>query len=118
MRGSRVTGIVLLVAALHMAVVSIVFGPRCVGYMMSATLSATLIWGGVFLLDERKHRAGVVAGIVIGLAVQQVAYQVWWGQLGGFWWPLAQFGALQFLIAVGISQTAKPAPRIGKFHDE
>jgi hypothetical protein len=106
MRGSRVTGIVLLVAALHMAVVSIVFGPRHVGYMISATLSATLIWGGVFLLNERKRRAGAVAGIVVGLVVQQVAYQVWKTQLGGFWWPLVQFGGLQCLVAWGIWRLA------------
>lgn len=45
MRGDCVTGIVLLVAALHVAVVSILFGPRHAGYLMSAALSATLIWG-------------------------------------------------------------------------
>jgi hypothetical protein len=106
MRGSRVTGIVLLVAALHMPVVSIVFGPRHVGYMISATLSATLIWGGVFLLNERKRRAGVVAGIVVGLVVQQVAYEVWKTQLGGFWWPPVQFGALQCVVAWGIWRLA------------
>ena len=99
MRGSCVAGIVLLVVALHVAVASLVLGPRHVGYMVSATLSATLIWGGVFLLNERKRQAGVVAGIVVGLAVQQVAYQVWKAQLGGCWWPLAQFGALQSLVA-------------------
>jgi hypothetical protein len=41
MRGSCVRGIVLLVTALHVAVASLVFGPRHVGYMVSATLSAT-----------------------------------------------------------------------------
>jgi hypothetical protein len=102
MRGSCVTGIVLLVAAAHVAVVSILFGPRHAGYLMSATLSATLIWGGVFVLNERKRPAGAVAGVVVGLAVQQVVYQVWKGQLGGFWLPLAQFGALQSLVAWGI----------------
>ena len=65
-----------------------------------------MIWGGVFVLNERKRQAGVVAGIVAGLAVQQVAYQVWKGQLGGFWWPLAQFGALQSLVAWGIWRLA------------
>jgi len=34
--------------------------------------------------------------------VQQVAYQIWKTQLGGFWWPLVQFGALQSLVAWGI----------------
>ena len=106
MRGSRVTGIVLLVAAVHVAVVSLVFGPRHPGYLISATLSATLIWGAVFLLHERKRQMGVVTGIVVGLAVQQVAYQIWRSQLGGFWWPLGQFGALQGLVAWSIWRLA------------
>ena len=65
-----------------------------------------MIWGGVFVLNERKRQAGVVAGIIAGLVVQQVAYQVWKGQLGGFWWPVAQFGALQSLVAWGIWRLA------------
>lgn len=106
MRGSRVTGLVVLVAAVHVAVVSILLGPRNAGYLMSAAASAALIWGGVLVLNKRKRQAGVVAGIIAGLAVQQVAYQVWKGQLGGFWWPLAQFGALQSLVAWGIWRLA------------
>jgi len=102
MGGSRVTGVVGLVVALHVAVLSTVFGPRHVGYMLSATLSGTLIWGGVFQLDDRRLKAGSVVGAVLALAVQQVAFQVCKGQLAGFWWPLAQFGALQFLCAYGL----------------
>ncbi|HEY5909869.1 MAG TPA: hypothetical protein VJA21_04615 [Verrucomicrobiae bacterium] len=102
MRGSSVTGIVLLVAAVHVAAVSILFGPRHAGYLMSAALSAALIWGGVFVLNKRKRPAGAVAGVVVGLAVQQVAYQVWSSQLGGFWWPVGQFWALQCLVAWGL----------------
>ena len=101
MRGSRVTGIVLLVAALHVAVVSMVFGPRHAGYMMSATLSATLIWGGVFVLSERKRRCGAVAGVVVGLAVQQVAYQIW------------KAAARGFLVAAGAVWGAAKPGRLG-----
>jgi hypothetical protein len=35
-----------------------------------------------------------------------VAYQVWKAELPGFWRPLAQFEALQFLVAYGIERTA------------
>lgn len=63
MRGSRVTGIVALVAALHVAVLSLVFGPRHMSYALAAALSATLIWGGVLLLRERKRQAGFIAGL-------------------------------------------------------
>ena len=91
-------GIVVLVATLHVAVLSMVFGPRHVGYMVSAALSASWIWGAVFLLRERKGLAGLVAAVAVALAVQQVAYRVWKAELPGFWWPLAQFAALQFLV--------------------
>jgi hypothetical protein len=106
MRGRCLAGIVLLVAALHVAVASLILGPRHVGYLVSATLSATWIWGGVFLLHERKRQAGVVVAIVVGLAVQQVAYHAWKAPLGGCWWPLAQFGALQCLVAWSIWRLA------------
>jgi hypothetical protein len=106
MRGSPVTGIVALVAALHVAVLSLVFGPRHVGYMLSAALSAILIWCVVYVLSERRRPASLIAGVVIGLALQQVAYRVWKTQLPGFWWPLAQFGALQFLVVYVASHIA------------
>jgi hypothetical protein len=77
-----------------------------VGYLLSAALSATLIWGVVYVLSERRRRAGLIAGVVIGLAMQQVAYWVWKMQLPGFWWPLAQFGALQFLVVYVLIHTA------------
>ncbi len=102
MRGSCVTGIVLLVVTLHMAVLGLLFGPKHTGYLLWAMVSATLIWGAVFALNKRKRQAGVVGGVVLGLVAQQVAYQVWKGQLGGFWWSLVQFGALQSLVAWGI----------------
>ena len=34
-----------VVAALHVAVLSVLFGLRQIGYIMAASLSATLIWG-------------------------------------------------------------------------
>jgi hypothetical protein len=106
MKSEELIRLAVVIAALHVAVLSIVFGLRHVGYILAATLSATFIWGVVFFLNERKRRAGFIAGVVVGLVVQQVAYQVWKAELPGFWWPLAQFGALQFLVAYGIGRTA------------
>jgi len=102
MRGSRIAGIVAVIAALHVAVLSFVFGPRHIGYMLVASLSAALTWGVVFFLNERKRRAGFISGMILGLVVQVVAYRILKAELPGFWWPLAQFGALQFLVAYGI----------------
>jgi hypothetical protein len=117
MSGSRIGGIVALVAALHVAVLSLVFGPRHAGYMLTAMLSTTLIWGVAYVLSERRRGALLMAGIVVGLAVQQAAHQVWKVQLPGFWWPLAQFGALQFLLALGIRRTTKQGRRTANLHD-
>jgi hypothetical protein len=91
---------------------------KLIGYIVTATLSATLILGVVRLLDGRKRRAGVIAGVIVVLAVQQATYQVWKAKLPGCWWPLGQFGALQLLIAAGSSEAGKRAGGTGKFHDQ
>lgn len=106
MRSENPFGLVAVIVALHVVLLSMLFGPRHTGYIVTATLSATLIWGGVYVLNKQKRQAGAAASIIAGLAVQQVAYQVWKGQLGGFWWPLAQFGALQSMVAWGIWRLA------------
>lgn len=108
MKRASLFRLVAAIAAVHVAVLSMIFGRRHVGYILAATLSATLIWGVVFFLNERKRRAGGIAGVIVSLAVQQVAYQVWKAELPGFWWPLAEFGALQFLIGLGISRPKRP----------
>jgi hypothetical protein len=105
MKGQSLFRLMACIAALHVTVLSVAFGPRHMGYLLTATLSATLIWGVVFFLSERKRRRGVIAGVVVGLVVQQVAVHVWKAELPGFWWPLAQFGALQLLVACGIGKT-------------
>jgi hypothetical protein len=117
MRGSRVTGIAVLVAALHLAGLSFALGPKCIPYIAAAYLTAVVVWGGV-LMSTWKGRVGVIVGVGLSVAVQQVAYQIWKVELGGFWWPLAQFGALQLLIAVGISEVANRARRTDKLHEQ
>jgi hypothetical protein len=106
MKSESIFRLMAVIAALHVAVFSFFFELRHCGYILAATLSATLIWGVVFFLKEQMRRAGFIVGVVVGLAVQQVAYQAWKAELPGFWWPLAQFGALQFLVAYGIGRTA------------
>jgi hypothetical protein len=106
MKSEKLLLLAVAIAALHVAGLSIVFGPRHIGYILAATFSATLIWGGVFCVSGQKRRAGVVAGVLLGLAIQQVAYHLWKAELAGFWWSLAQFGALQCLIAYGLGKRA------------
>jgi hypothetical protein len=106
MKRERLFCLVGVVAALHVAVLSMVFGLRHAGYMLAATLSATVIWGTVLLLKEGKCRATFIGGVLLGLTVQQVVYQVWKADLPGFWWPLGQFAALYFLVAWLIGRAA------------
>jgi hypothetical protein len=105
MKNESLFRLMAIIAALHVGVLSVAFGLRHIGYILAATLSATLIWGVVFLLKERLRRARIIGAVVAGLVVQQVAYQVWKAELPGFWWSLAQFVALQFLVAYGIGRT-------------
>lgn len=65
-------------------------------------MSATLIWSTVFFLSGWKRLVGLIAGVVVALAVQQAACQIWRDLLSGNRWPRAQFAALQFLIACGL----------------
>jgi len=106
MKTEKVVCLAGVIVALLVAVLSFAFGLRHIGYILVAALSATLTWGVVFFLNERKRRAGFIVGVVVGLVVQIAAYQVWKAELPGFWWPLAQFGALQFLIAYGMGRSA------------
>jgi hypothetical protein len=98
--------LVAVIGALHVAGLSFLFGPRHIDYTLTATLSATLIWGVVFVLNEAKRRVGFIVGVVLALIVQVVGHQIWKAELPGFWWALAQFGALQFLIACALGRTA------------
>jgi hypothetical protein len=100
----RIVGILAATAALHVIVLSLVFGLRHMGYMLAASVSSTLVWGTVFLAMKRRRPVIIITGIAICLAIQQLAYQAWKSELLGFWWPLAQFIALQFLVAYSLKR--------------
>ena len=106
MKNQKLIRLAVVIVALLVTVLSIAFGLRHFGYILVATLSGAFIWCVVFFLDERKRRAGLIVGALVALVVQQLAYHAWKAELPGFWWPLAQFGALQFLVAYGIGRTA------------
>jgi len=106
MKGGHIAGIAMVMGALHVAVFSYAFGPRHIGYILAACVSAVVVWGVVLLVNESKRRRAMIVGVVLGLIVQQVIHRVWKTEVPGFWWPLAQFAALQFLIAFGLSRAA------------
>ena len=116
-RNERLVRLVAMIAALHLAALSFALGPRCIAYIVAAYLSAVVVWGIVFLTSKQRRQAGWVVGLVVIVIIQQIAYQVWKAELSGFWWPLAQFGALQVLIAITISQAMKQARGTANFYD-
>lgn len=107
MKSESLIGLAAVITALHVIGLSMLLGLRHVGYTLAATLSAPLIWGGVLFLKGGKRPGKQVAGVIIGLTVQQVAHQAWKAELPGFWWPLAQFAAVQFVIAYGLWRCVK-----------
>ena len=103
MRGSCVTGIVLLVAALHVAVVSMRVWTAARGLPDVGDVERDVDLGrGVCV--ERAEAARRALSRVLSSAWPCSRWRIRSGrsQLGGFWWPLAQFGALQSLVAWGI----------------
>ena len=95
-----------VIVALHVALFSMVVGSHHLGYILTVTLSATLIWGMVFFRNAWRRHAAVITGVVFAVVVQQAAYGLWKAQLPGCWWPLAQSGALHFLVAFGLRRIA------------
>ncbi len=114
MREPRVTGIVVLVAALHVTVLSIVFGPGHVGYTVSAALSASWIWGAVFLLTARKRLVGLLAAVAVALAVQQVAYRVWRAELPVYWVPYVMAFSCAQVVLVTLWHLLHPGKPLSK----
>jgi hypothetical protein len=108
--------VLAVVATLHLMALSFAFGPRSAAYVLAAYLSAVTVWGSVFLMSQQRRHAEWVVGSLAIVIIQQIAYRVWKAELPGFWWPLVQFGTVQFVIAVGISGAAKRARRTAKFH--
>jgi hypothetical protein len=104
------TSIVVVVVALHLAAWGFVVGPLRWPYLLSATLSGTLIWGAWSALASRRRRAGLLVGLVVALAAQQIAFRVWRAQFGGVWPPLVQFIALHVLIGLGLDRLRRPGP--------
>ncbi len=106
--GEGLWRLVAVIAALHAAVLSIAFGPKCIAYIGAAYLCAVVVWGGV-AMSARRRRVAVMAGIGLTVAVQQAAYQAWKADLGGIWWAGVQFLALQWLIGAGVQRAIRYA---------
>ena len=59
--------------------------------------------------SRRKKWAGIIAASLLQLAIQQVAYHAWVAVQAAVWWPLVQFIALQYVIALRIGSAPENA---------
>jgi len=115
-RREGLLGLVAIIAGLHVTVFSVVLGPRCVPYLAAAYLTAVAVWGSISV-SGWMGRAGVIVGVGLSLAIQQTAYHAWKTELGGVWWPLAQYFALQLLIGGGVRRAIGHALGSGRSLD-
>jgi len=108
MRAKGFTSVAAVVVALHSAVLGFMFGPVAWQYLLVAVISGALIWGVGWVLMSQRRWAGLFVGMVVALAVQQIAFRWWRGQFAGAWLPLVQFAALHVLIGLGLSRWRRP----------
>jgi hypothetical protein len=99
-----------VVVALHLIVLGFFFFKPPVNYFAVTCLSTVIVWAAVFAWVKRKRWVGITAGLLLQLAVQQVAYHAWLSDQAGVWWPLVQFLALQYVIALRLSSSLDDIP--------
>lgn len=88
-----------MVVALHLIVLGFVFFKPPLNYFAVICLSTIMVWAAVFS-RKRRLRAAIIAGALVQLAIQQVAYHSWLSNQTGVWWPLLQFLSLQYVVAL------------------
>jgi LytS/YehU family sensor histidine kinase len=108
MKAEGFTTIATVVVALHLAVLGFMFGPVAWQYLLVAVLSGVLIWGVGSAVVRRRRWVDLFVGMVVALAVQQIAFRWWRAQFAGAWLPLVQFAALHVLIRLGFSRWRRP----------
>jgi hypothetical protein len=103
----RPVKIASVVVAIHLIVLGFFFFRPPVNYFGVACLSTVIVWSAVFSLSKGKNWPAIIAGALFQLLVQQVAYHAWLSDQAGVWWPLAQFFALQYVVALRLGTTEK-----------
>ena len=108
MKAKGFTTIATAVVAVHVAALGFMFGPVSWQYLLVAVISGALIWGLGSALVRRRRWVGLFVGMVVALAVQQIAFRWWRGPYAGAWLPLMQFAALHLLIGLGLDRWRRP----------
>lgn len=104
----RPVKIASVVVALHLIVLGFFFFKPPLNYFAVICLSTVIVWLVVFLFGKRRKWAAIVAGSLLQLAIQQVAYHAWLSDQAGVWWPLVQFLSLQYVVVVALRLGSSP----------
>lgn len=95
-----------VVVALHVLLASLFLSPHPGKYAFSACLATIVIWGTLYYLKQHQRSAGIIAGFLLALVVQQIAFHVWRSEFADIWWPLVQFLSLQYVVAGALRSSA------------
>ena len=106
MKAAKIASVVL---ALHLIALGFFFYKPPAIYFLVVCFSTVVVWSLVFSLSSRKRRAGIIAGLLLQLAIQQAAFLLWVSGHAGVWWPLAQFLSLQYVVALRASSSPDDA---------
>ena len=101
----RPVKIASVVVALHLIVLGFFFFKPPLNYFMVTCLSTVIVWSAVFSFGKRRKWAAIIAGSLLQLAIQQVAYHSWLSDQPRVWWPLAQFLSLQYVVALSLGRS-------------
>jgi len=98
----KIVKVLSVVVALHLIVLGFVFFKPPLNYFAVICLSTTMVWPAAFSF-KRSPRTAIIAGSLLQLAIQQVAYHSWLSAQISAWWPLVQFLSLQYVVALRLS---------------
>ena len=106
----RLAKIASVVVALHLIVLGFLFFNPPLNYFVVTCFSTVIVWSVVFGFGRRKKWVSIIAGSLLQLATQQVAYHCWLSGQAGVWWPLVQFLSLQYVVALRLGSSLDEAP--------
>ena len=108
----KIVKVLSVVVALHLIVLGFVFFKPPLNYFAVMCLSTIMVWSTVFSF-RRRPRAAIIAGGLLQIIIQQVAYHAWLSAQTSIWWPLAQFLALQYVVALRLAGSPDKTPSPG-----
>jgi hypothetical protein len=93
------------IAALHVIILSFLFFKPPGLYFFATRLCTVVAWGIRLPLARQPRWASMLVSLIFSVTFQQIAYHYWLsGKITGLW-PLVQFLALQFVVALPVDSS-------------